>query len=120
MPLNEYEQKILEQYERELESDPTLVKRVSRSSLYTYTARRIRLAVTAFVTGLVMLMLFFVSVWVALGGFAIMLVSGLLVFHYLKRLSRDQIAGRGGRSSLASLMARVADRMRGKHHGESS
>ena len=55
MPLSEHEQRILEQYEQELEQDPHLTKRISRTSLYTHLSRRVRLAVVAFFAGLVLL-----------------------------------------------------------------
>ncbi len=119
MPLSEHEQKILEEIERRLaEEDPRLVQQVSRTSLLTHASRRIRLAVLSFAIGLIMLMLFLVSLWVALAGFAVMLVSGLLVYHYLKRLSREQLRNRAARSPLGSLVSRLAERLRG-HHGKS-
>jgi hypothetical protein len=66
MPLNEHEQRILEEIERRLsEDDPRLVEQVTRTDLYTHVARRIRLAAGAFVLGLVLLLLVGVSVWIA-------------------------------------------------------
>ncbi|SRR5437899_2906783 len=116
MPLSPDEQRILEEIERRLsEEDPRLAEQVSRTSLYSHLARRIRWAVVAFAAGFVMLWLFIVSVWVALGGFVVMLLSGLLVYHYLKRMGRDQIQSwkRGGRFSVTAILARLAERFRG-------
>ena len=114
MPLSEHEQRILEQYERELEQDPSLSKRIGRTSLYTHLARRIRLSVLAFFAGLLMLMLFFVELWIAVAGFTMMLLSGLVIYHYLKRIGRDQLMARGGRLPVAGWMARLAQRFRGR------
>ena len=114
MPLSEHEQRILEQYEQELEQDPHLSKRISRTSLYTHLSRRVRLAVVAFFAGLVMLMLFFVSLWVAIVGFTLMLLSGLVISHYLKRIGRDQLLARGGRMHVTGWLARIAERFRGR------
>ena len=114
MPLSEHEQRILEQYERELQQDPGLSKRIGRTSLYTHLARRVRVAVAAFFAGLVMLMLFFVSLWIAVIGFTLMLLSGLVIYHYLKRLGRDQLAARGGRIPAPSWLTRLAERFRGR------
>ncbi|MFN2543141.1 MAG: DUF3040 domain-containing protein [Actinomycetota bacterium] len=114
MPLSEHEQRILEQYERELEQDPALSRRISRNSLSTNLARRVRLSVVAFLAGLVMLMLFFVQLWIAVAGFTLMLLSGLVIYHYLKRIGRDQLMARGGRLPVAGWMARLAQRFRGR------
>ena len=56
MPLNDHEQRILEEIERRLaEDDPKLVEQVGRTDLYTHLAPRIRLACFAFVVGFVLL-----------------------------------------------------------------
>ena len=114
MPLSEHEQRILEQYEKELQDDPHLSKRVSRTSLYTHLTRRIRLAVVAFFSGLVMLMLFSFSVWIAVVGFTVMLLSGLVIYHYLTRIGRDQLRARGAQLSMTGWLGRLADRFRGR------
>src|SRR5437899_11312913 len=114
MPLSEHEQRILEQYEKELEQDPHLTKRISRSSLYTHLSRRVRLAVLGFVVGLLMLMLFWLSLWISVVGFTLMLLSGLIISHYLKRIGRDQLIARGGRLPGSGWIARIAERFRGR------
>jgi hypothetical protein len=114
MPLSEHEQRILEQYEKELQQDPHLSKRIGRTLPYTGMARRVRLAVTSFFAGFLMLMLFFVSLWAAVVGFVVMLLSGLVIYHYLKRIGRDQLMSRGGRLPMAGWMARLAERFRGR------
>jgi hypothetical protein len=115
MPLSEHEQRILEEIEQKLkEEDPHFVQRASLP-LSAHLARRIKWAALAFCAGFVMLWLFILSVWVALAGFVVMLLSGLLVYHYLKRLGREQIQSwkRGNRFSVTGLLARMAERFRG-------
>src|SRR2546430_16117258 len=101
MPLSEHEQRILEQYEKELQQDPHLSKRIGRPMRFDGVARRIRLAVLSFFIGLVMLMLFFVSLAVSIVGFVLMLLSGLVIYHYLKRVRRDPLIAAGGRVPVA-------------------
>ena len=119
MPLSEHEQKILEEIERRLiEDDPGLARRASQTSLPAHLSRRIRLAAFAFVLGFVMMLLILVphvGVPLVITGFVIMLASGLVVYHYLKRLGRDQIqTWKGeGRFTLTGVLARIAERFRG-------
>ena len=120
MPLSDHEQKILEEIERGLEKeDPRFANAVSRASLRGHAARRIRLGAFGFVAGFVMLMLVSLSVWVAIGGFGLMLVSALFVYHELRRMSEDQLreygAGRGG--PLTGLLARMTERFRRRPQG---
>src|SRR3970040_187042 len=116
MPLSEHEQQILEEIERRLaEEDPRLVQRVSRTSLFTHLARRIRLTSLAFLAGFVMLMLFPVSLGIAIAGFGVMLLAALLIYRYLKQLGKDQVRAmqQSGRFSIAALLARLSERMHG-------
>jgi ABC-type bacteriocin/lantibiotic exporter with double-glycine peptidase domain len=116
MPLSEHEQRILEEIERRLaEEDPRLVQSVARATVASHAWRRVRWGLVAFLLGFVMLLLFVANMWFAVGGFAVMLGSGLLVYHYLKRMSRDQLRARGeaGGLSLAAVLARLAERLRG-------
>ena len=115
MPLSEHEQKILEEIERRLaEDDPKLVEQVGRTDLYTHLARRIRLAALAFVLGFFSLLLFAVSLWIAFAGFAVMVVSALLIYRYLGQLGRDQLRAMQaeGTLSLTGLVGRIAERFR--------
>lgn len=116
MPLSEHEQHILEEIEKRLqEEDPRLADAVARTSLYAHTARRIRWGILAFVAGFVMLLLFFLAVWVAITGFAVMLASALFVYNQLRRLSQEQPAPEGAPDrSVPGLLARLAERFRGR------
>lgn len=116
MPLSPDEQRILEEIEQRLsEEDPRLAEAVSRTSLYTHLARRIRWSAVAFLVGFFMLMAFPVSLWVAAAGFGVMLAAALLIYRYLKAVGRDQVRAmqqQSGRFSIAGLLARLAGRFR--------
>ena len=116
MPLSEQEQRILEDIERRLQQeDPRFAQSVERASLTSHVSRRIRWGALAFVVGFVMLMLFVISVWVAIAGFGVMLVSALFVYQQIQRMGGDQIraVGQGGRLSLPAFLARLTQRFRG-------
>jgi Flp pilus assembly protein TadB len=117
MPLSDHEQRILEEIERRLaEEDPRLAEQVANTSLYTHLARRIRWSALAFLAGFFMLLLFAVSLWVAATGFALMLLSTLMIYRYLKQMGRDQIRAMqqsGGRFSLTALLARLGGKFKG-------
>jgi hypothetical protein len=115
MPLSEHEQRILEEIEKRLaEEDPRLVESVARASVSGHAIRRIRWGIGGFILGFVLLMLFSLSLWVAVAGFAAMLASSLVVYHYLKKVGRDQLSSiqAGGRFSLTAALARWAERLR--------
>jgi hypothetical protein len=116
MPLSPDEQRILDEIEQRLaEEDPRLAEQVSRTSLYTHLARRIRLASIAFLAGFVMLMLFPIELSIAAVGFGVMVVSLLVIYRYLKQLGRDQVRAiqQSGRFSIAGLLARLSGRFKG-------
>lgn len=109
MPLNDHEQKILEEIERRLsEEDPRLVEQVSRTSLHSHAWGRMKMAMVGFAVGLVLLLLVGVSVVIAAFGFILMTLSALLAYRYAGRLGDDGAApGTFGR-----LASRVAGRLR--------
>ena len=115
MPLNDHEQRILDEIERKLaEDDPTFVEQVGRTDLYTHLSRRIRLSALAFVAGFVMLLLFVASIWLAAFGFVVMLLSAVMIYRYLGQLGRDQIRAmqEEGAFSVTGLIGRLAARFR--------
>jgi hypothetical protein len=116
MPLSEHEQRILDEIERRLsEEDPRLVESVKKTSLTTHLLRRIRWGIVGFALGFALLLAFFVNLWVAITGFAVMLASALIVYHYLKRMGRDQLRSierSAGRFSISAALARFAERLR--------
>ena len=115
MPLNDHEQKILDEIERRLaEDDPTCVEQVGRTDLYTHHLRGIRMAAVAFLFGFVLLLLINLSIWIPLIGFTIMVSSALLIYRYLGQLGRDQIRAmqEEGAFSVTGLIGRLAARFR--------
>jgi hypothetical protein len=115
MPLSEHEQRILEEIERRLaEEDPRLVQNVARATVASHALRRIRWGIVGFVLGFVLLLFFVVNLWVAVAGFAVMLVAGLIVYTYLKRMGREQlrVLEVGNRMSLTAALARMTERFR--------
>jgi hypothetical protein len=118
MPLSEHEQRILEEIEKKLaEEDPRLVESVTRASVTGHALRRIRWGIVGFVVGFLLLFSFVVKAlfWLAVVGFVVMLGSALLVYHYLKKMGRDQLRSygeRGGRLSVTAALARLAERLR--------
>ena len=109
MPLNENEQKILEEIERRLsEEDPRLVEQVSRTDLHTHAWARMKMAIAGFVFGLVLLLLVGLSVWIAAAGFVVMTLSAVLAYRYAGRLGDDNVAP----GTFGSIAARVAGRLR--------
>ena len=115
MPLSDHEQQILDEIERRLaQDDPRLVDQVERSDLYSHLARRIRIAAFAFVLGLVLVLAAPISLWIAVGGFVVMVTSALMASRYLGQLTRDQLRTleEGDRLSLSGIVARIAARLR--------
>lgn len=115
MPLSDHEQRILDEIEKKLnEEDPTFVESVGRTDLYAHLARRIRLAAAGFVVGFIMLLLFVTSVWIAVAGFVLMVVSAAMIYRYLGQLGRDQLRAMQdeGALSVAGAIARLASRFR--------
>ncbi|HEX9891800.1 MAG TPA: DUF3040 domain-containing protein [Actinomycetota bacterium] len=118
-PLTEEELRVLQEMERRLHEEDPRLARAAASSLYAFIARRIRWGVVAFVVGLLMLMAFAVSVWVALAGFGVMLAAGLFIYAQLRRLGLDQVGGPADqdRFPLTASLARLAERLRGRRQG---
>lgn len=115
MPLNDHEQQILDEIERRLaQDDPRLVDQVTRTDLYTHLARRVRLASFAFIVGLLLVLAAPIQVWIAVGGFVVMVMSALLVSRYLGQLTRDQLRSlqEGDRLAPSTIVARIAARLR--------
>lgn len=92
MPLNEHEQKILEEIERQFyEEDPKLAETVARTTLESMHRRWHRLAIVGFVVGLVVMLAFFTaSTALAIAGFLVMLISaGWITSNYRRSQSGE-------------------------------
>ncbi len=110
MPLNEREEKILEEIERNLYAeDPKLAQTVAKTSLIARTRRRGRFAAVGFIAGLIIMLGTFTTLWYLAGlGFILMVVSGAtLVIGY-----RATSSGRPGPSSIVDWMDDLRQRLR--------
>lgn len=90
MPLNEDEQRILAEIERQFHADdPESARRIESTTLVGYLARNCRWSLAGLVGGLVVLLAGFPSSWlVGVVGFLIMVASGLALAQNLRRMSR--------------------------------
>jgi len=106
MPLNEDEQRILEEIERQFyEEDPKLARSVAGASLRSRLQPYRRFAVVGFVIGLiVMLVSFTSSVWIAALGFILMLTSAAWLAMSFRKTSE------GGADPIGSWLNRARQR----------
>ena len=87
MPLNDREQKILDEIERQfLQDDPKLAKAVRTASATNVFRRSAQRSVAGFVAGLALMLVFFTSnTLVAMVGFVIMVASASFFVIALRR-----------------------------------
>ena len=90
MPLNEEEQRILAEIERQFHAhDPESAKRISSTTLQRYLARNSRWAALGFIVGLIILLAGFASSWIiGIFGFLIMVASAVVLIQNLRKMSR--------------------------------
>jgi len=108
MPLDDREQRILEEIERHLyEEDPRLAHTVAKASFGNRERLRRRLAIVGFIVGvLVMLGSFTSSSLIAGIGFVLMVVSGGVIVMGLRGHRVEHGAGLGMHGWLDSLRER--------------
>jgi len=108
MSLNEHEQKILDEIERQLyEEDPKLAQKVAKAVRTGQDRWRMRLAAVVFIVGAVVMFASFTQTWIVAGiGFLIMVASAAWVAHSVGSLRE----ARGGSGMLESLMERLGHR----------
>lgn len=126
MPLNENEQRILAEIERQFHSqDPKSAQMIASTTLQRYLARNCKWATLGFVVGLVVLLVAFASSWIlAVFGFLIMLVSAIVLIKNLVRISRlgvEQVAqtfkSRNPNQALTDLARKLRERFGGDGNG---
>jgi cytochrome c-type biogenesis protein CcmH/NrfG len=90
VPLNENEERILAEIERQFRAgDPASAERISSTTLKSYLARNVKWASAGFVVGLLVLLASFATSWIlGVVGFLIMLASALVLIQNLHRYSR--------------------------------
>lgn len=114
MPLNEREQRILEEIERQFyQEDPKLAQTVAKTTLESVARRWNRIAAVGFVVGLFVMLTFFTSgtlagTLIAGGGFVIMLGSAGWIAMNLRRSRGESESS----FSLEGLMERTRQRWR--------
>ncbi len=108
MPLDDREQKILEEIERQFYADdPKLAQTVAKTTLESVSQRWTPVAIGAFVVGLVVMLAFFTSqVLVAGAGFVVMVISAGWIAMDLRRRS----ASSAGPRPVESWISRVRQR----------
>ena len=90
MPLNENEERILAEIERQFHaSDPESAKRIGSTTLQRYLARNCKWAAAGFVAGLIILLAGFASSWIlGIFGFLVMVASAVILIQNLHKMSR--------------------------------
>ncbi len=106
MPLDDREQRILEEIERQFyQEDPKLAQTVRKTSLAAVTARRVRWASLGLIGGLVIMLVFFTSNrFIALAGFLAMTGAAFWIVSALR--------ARQGWGSLGAWTERTRQRWR--------
>lgn len=117
MPLNEDEQRILAEIERQFHADdPDSARRIGSTGLREYLVRNCRWATVGLVVGLVILVAAFSSSWVlGIFGFLLMLASGFVLIQNVRKISRLRIEAAtqaAGVHSLAELFEDLGRRLR--------
>jgi hypothetical protein len=105
MPLDDREQRILEEIERQFyEEDPKLADTVRKTSLAAVSARNLKWAILSFVGGTALMLGFFTrSTIVALVGFVVMVVSVVWIATIVRRRTG---AGLGVAGTVVSRLQR--------------
>lgn len=120
MPLNENEERILAEIERQFHAtDPDSAKRISSTTLQRYLARNCKLALLGFFLGLVILLAAFASSWIlGVFGFLVMVASAVFLIRNLHKMSRlglehvsRSIAGRNLNQALEDFARRLRQRL---------
>ncbi|HYZ97980.1 MAG TPA: DUF3040 domain-containing protein [Acidimicrobiales bacterium] len=121
MPLNEDEERILQEIaQRFYEDDPSFAREVSETTLYRHTVSRMKWAVVGLVAGAVFLVVTLSSSYLlSFVGFLTMLGSALVFERNLRKLGKaglDQLSrsirANGLREALGSTGRRVRERFR--------
>ena len=101
MPLNDKEQRILDEIERQfLQDDPKLAKAVRTASATDVFRRSARRSITGFVVGLAIMLVFFTSTLaIAMVGFVIMVASASVFVVSVRRRTMGPGAGGFGPDS---------------------
>ncbi len=111
MPLNEDEERILAEIERQFHaSDPDSARRIGSTTLQRYLARNCKWAAVGFVAGLIILLAAFASSWIlGIFGFLVMVASAVVLIQNLHKMSRLGLEQMGRSMSARNLNQAVED-----------
>ena len=117
MPLNEDEERILAEIERQFHAqDPESAKRIGTTTLQRYLARNCKWAAVGFVVGLLILLAAFASSWIlGIFGFLVMVASAVVLIqnlHKMSRLGLEQVSRSIGGRNLNQAMEDFSRRLR--------
>ncbi len=117
MPLNEEEERILAEIERQFHAtDPDSARRISSTTLQRYLARNCKWAVLGFFVGLVILLAAFASNWIlGIFGFLVMVASAVVLIqnlHKMSRLGLEQVSRSISRRNLNQAVEDFSRRLR--------
>lgn len=124
MPLNEEEQRILAEIERQFHAEhPDSARRFSSTTLQRYLARNCRWAGLGFIVGLVVLFAAFATSWiVGILGFLLMVASAVVLVQNLRRMSRlgiEQMTRTLNNRHLSQTVDDLNRRLRRRFNGDS-
>src|SRR4051794_31014326 len=119
MPLSEDEQRILQQIEQQFyESDPAFAREVSSTTLYRHAWRNIKFALLGFVAGLALLIVALsVSVFLAFGGFLIMLACAFVIERNARTMGRaglQQVTANMRGAGVKNVFGNAGERFRNR------
>lgn len=123
MPLNEDEQRILEEIERRFYAhDPDSARRIGSTTLSAYLARNCRWSALGLVAGLIVVVVGFASSWViGVFGFLIMVASAVALIQNLRKISRyqlEQVTRSWNGRNISEALDEAARRFRQRFRGE--
>ena len=111
MPLSEEEQRILYEIERSFyEQDPESAEKFRSETVYSHAGRYIKWGAAGLCAGLVIIIVSFTTnTVVALGGFVVMLASGVLIQRNARRMGRAGLADLAAASREHGFTGMVSD-----------
>ena len=122
MPLSDREQQILQDIERGLfEEDPKFARGVTTASVNSTASRNAKRGIAVFALGFLLLIAFFLSVQIAVGvvAFLIMVVGATYTYQNLRKMGGEENASTKTPSG-QGLLGRVEGRMRGLRRRDGS
>lgn len=110
MPLSDYEQRILEEIERQFyQQDPKFARGVATGTLDRKLRRNLRRGVALLVIGALVLFTFFLQpvVFVGVAAFLMMLVGFTIAYQNLRKLGLEQAGQEGSPQSPRSIQRMI-------------